>query len=367
MMGSIKVSNKVILSNVLKECQLEEASEAFASSRAGIKGGKTGKLPPVQGQKEEDGTGVGGVGALLPGPGSATDATSFPGSPSAVTSQAMHDRQRAERVEAQRQLLRKKHEEEFENVQREVKRRLEAKKVRRDAEFGMMMAEILSGMRDDGTGFVQSMRALVESADKREARRRKSVHASWQKDVFDYIQNQVEKKLQRITRNGLKDRHRMIYGKFLKAIKERTAIFRDIVAKDIYDPFESHQYIIRYSTKGVKDPTLSAVARRIQELQQLGVKATMPPAHTRYTLDPTKWSGPVIQSSAIGHMNADDGSVINVSKGNPLRYKSLIRPLLDHYKISPPDKYRPQKRMFAIRRGHVARPRGIRIINDMER
>jgi len=153
------------------------------------------------------------------------------------------------------------------------------------------------------------------------------LYRNWNNDVFNRIQEQVEKEVNRRERDGvIQSRWRKAQEEYIKALEgKEKGLFRDTVIEDEYDPFEFTTQHIKYSSKGLKDPLKFSLLERQEEELLAGTPHTHAVKHdTR--LPVTLWSK--LEASPYGHYAQMEASQNKSAQAIPQR-RSLIN--MDHY------------------------------------
>ncbi|KAJ7547781.1 hypothetical protein O6H91_08G104300 [Diphasiastrum complanatum] len=204
---------------------------------------------------------------------------------------------------------------------KQVRRKQEVAMLRQEAKFNKVFHSYLKVMKGK-EGIVKEMNDLVDVADQKRKRKQALMYEQWTLQVFYDIRQQLQEKLDKMSPDYIKEKLRRFHYQYMDASNNQL-IYRDMIFQD-YNPFESLQYVIKYSTKGLYDPTMHDLQKEVFEKKFLG--EAVKESSAREMLDITKWTYRAFRSTVWGHINADeeDGSEIVVQDLEKWRSHDLM-------------------------------------------
>ncbi|KAH6557148.1 hypothetical protein KP509_1Z131200 [Ceratopteris richardii] len=199
-----------------------------------------------------------------------------------------------------------------------IKRHNEIQSMKKEAHFRKMFSSYVTGIIGD-EGIMKEMNELVAKHDHMLANKRMSLHQQWHKEVYNNINEQVERKLKLLTSNQIKDKARYFHYQYLNASNQRL-LFLDVVDHTFYDPFESLKYCIKYNSN-LQDPLKHDLDKAKSEALIMG-ESVSKDLKSRKVLDPCLWDYQRYRSTLWGHFNVDEEDGSEVSGKNLRKWQS---------------------------------------------
>lgn len=163
---------------------------------------------------------------------------------------------RQERLDTLREQARKKLEDDDKKVKEIVQRRLKQKEENLLATLDQI---------DEEQEFIRSMENYLNEVEEDSQRRREKLYQEWLQQIYMPIQKQIESQLQNVTTAEIEKRRLELFDEFLETLKKcPRGVFRDIVTKDLYDPFKSKNFSITYNDRTLRNPC----QRELDEMEE---------------------------------------------------------------------------------------------------
>ncbi|CAK9060723.1 Protein FAM228B [Durusdinium trenchii] len=193
-----------------------------------------------------------------------------------------------------------------EQSEREVRDRLEAQRVKKEARFQEMYQAIL-----DGKEYTDNIDRMLEFHEEMERRKRVSRYNEWNENVFGRIQKEIASKLAKRGHSEASKLRREEYAKFLETTNKKSSLFLDIIIESDYDPFVVNRNAITYDGTKFDDPTKRVLAKHQEELDMIPGQAKAPARASRVTFPVQMWASGKVESTPHGYFS----KLMSSSKG----------------------------------------------------
>ena len=110
-----------------------------------------------------------------------------------------------------------------EKARREAERRIQENAKRREAQFNEMFARVQNGI-DRKSGILKDVDQIVEQSDRSKDKRARELYASWNEQVYNNIQRQIETQLNERSTKQIEDRLNAKYNAFLAASNQKSGV-----------------------------------------------------------------------------------------------------------------------------------------------
>ena len=111
-----------------------------------------------------------------------------------------------------------------EKARREAERRIQENAKRRELQFNEMFANVQNGI-DRKSGILKEVDQLVEQSDRSKDKRARALYQSWNEQVYNNIQKQLQDQLNSLTTEEIEDRLNTKYDQFLQASNQKSGVF----------------------------------------------------------------------------------------------------------------------------------------------
>lgn len=180
-------------------------------------------------------------------------------------------------------------------------------------------------------GIVSQVNEYLELREVDRIRKAGALCRSWNKEIFNKIQSQIDKEVDRRDRDGeIQKRWRQAQDEYMTALEGKDkGLFRDIIIEDDYDPLCLCARHVKYESKTLKDPLKLSLAIKNQEDELIDQShSKQAPAQHDGRLPVTQWSH--LESTPYGHYNRMEGNT-NHKSAALAAYRLGSQVSMDHY------------------------------------
>ncbi|QDZ24258.1 hypothetical protein HOP50_12g67940 [Chloropicon primus] len=208
-----------------------------------------------------------------------------------------------------------------EKARREAERRIQENAKRRELQFNEMFANVQNGI-DRKSGILKEVDQLVEQSDRSKDKRARALYQSWNEQVYNNIQKQIQDQLSALTTEEIEARLNRKYDAFLLASNQKAGVFMNnpsstttqynvagmttTTARVGGGPEEVSKGDIKVRTANLHDP-LKRSLLKIKEEKSIydgrggGLEAEREELG-RECLDTTLWGEEMLQTTPYGHI-----------------------------------------------------------------
>jgi len=233
--------------------------------------------------------------------------------------------------DSKREAMKAKFEAQTQAIMTNARQGIERAAAERERWFQAELEEVMEGVA--GGGIRGEVDAMLREYDACRLESKRDLCEDWNKNVYEAIRRPIREAVEDMGISEIKRRNREASDAYMKTTTEKGAVFLDVIIESDYDPFaKSKSGSIRVRPK-VRDPTMGAEERDVQEMREAGKRVTRVREPGKVTLNATLWGA--LEATPHGRFDkvttAEGEQIADPSKSAGFARRNVTNVSMDHF------------------------------------
>uniref|UniRef100_A0A7S3VPQ4 Uncharacterized protein n=2 Tax=Dunaliella tertiolecta TaxID=3047 RepID=A0A7S3VPQ4_DUNTE len=192
------------------------------------------------------------------------------------------------------------------------------------------LCTMAAGM-EDSLGIMGESQETLSHRKKVVGEKQRALHQEWQTQVFDKIQERLDKALSKTSPRETEARLQAQMDDFLRTGNTKAGIYRDVICEQDYDPLSTRSRTLKVQTGDLFDPLKRDWIKARNERLNMGLSAGTSGQLARDTFDTKMWSEQNVHSTPYGHCVDKTGAYVVHPLSQSVLEQRRSKLVMDHY------------------------------------